>query len=199
MRNSYHYDVFVSYASEDAAIAVKLAEKLRTSGLDVWIDETRLKIGDSISQEIGKALQKSRFGVLVLSRYYLSKPWPVEELKMLFQLQLSSGQRIILPLWHGIEKEEVKDRFPFLLDIKALSTSTMTIDQIARQIHEVTAKAGIAEEPQIRIELGETQAVFKPHAGRNARGEQAYLVRTLRAARMKKSISRSVLSLGGGV
>lgn len=198
MGNSYHHDVFVSYASEDAAIAVKLAEKLRTSGLDVWIDETRLKIGDSITQEIGKALQRSRFGVLVLSRYYLSKPWPVEELKMLFQLQLSSGQRIILPLWHDIEKEEVKDRFPFLLDIKALSTSTMTIDQIARQIHEVT-KAGIAEEPQIRIELGETQAVFKPHAGRNARGEQSYLVRTLRPARMKESISRSVLSLGGGV
>jgi hypothetical protein len=44
-----HWDVFISHASEDKDSFVRpLAEALTESGLQVWFDETALKIGDSL-------------------------------------------------------------------------------------------------------------------------------------------------------
>ena len=131
------YDIFISYAHEDSKIAKELASKLSKLGLKVWIDILKLKIGDSIVAEIGKAITRSKYGILIMSKNYLKKQWTIEEFKSLFQKQLSSGERIILPIWHGIEKKDIKKDYPFLVDIKALSTYNKTLDEIVDEIYSV--------------------------------------------------------------
>ena len=75
------YDVFVSHASEDKkAVARPLAELLVRFGVRVWYDEDTLEIGDSLSESIDTGLASSRFGVVVLSRNFFSKPWARREL-----------------------------------------------------------------------------------------------------------------------
>jgi len=65
-----HRDVFISYASEDKAVAIELADALKAAGLSVWID-TELMPGDELRQKISDGLAKSRFGVVMAWRFDL--------------------------------------------------------------------------------------------------------------------------------
>ena len=75
------WDVFISHASEDKDSFVRpLAMELSRLGLRVWFDEFSLDIGDSISASIDKGLAESKFGLVVISPSFISKPWPRREL-----------------------------------------------------------------------------------------------------------------------
>jgi hypothetical protein len=57
------WDVFVSHASEDkAAVARPLAEHLRERGLTVWLDDSELRIGDSLRRKIDAGLAGAASG-----------------------------------------------------------------------------------------------------------------------------------------
>lgn len=187
------HDVFISYAHENQKIAMEMEDKLSKSGLDVWIDELKLKIGDSISEEIGKAIGESKYGVIILSKHYLTKQWPLEELKLLFNLQISTGQKIILPIWHGISNEEIKESFPFLIDVKALSTEKMDIDDIVQEICTVVKGIGDAEEKEsLQLPINNNIRIFLKHPFEKGTEKQSHLVRTLKPSNMKSSLRRSI-------
>ena len=42
--------IFLSYASEDAAAAERIAAALRAAGIEVWFDRTELRGGDAWEQ-----------------------------------------------------------------------------------------------------------------------------------------------------
>lgn len=187
------HDIFISYAHEDQKIAIDIADKLSKLGLNVWIDELKLKIGDSISEEIGKAIEKSKYGVIILSKHYLIKRWPLEELKLLFNLQLSTGQKIILPIWYGISNEEIKEFFPFLIDLKALSTEKIAIDDIVREIYTVVKGIRDTEEKEnLQIPINNNIQIFLKHPFEKGTEKRPYLVRTLKPSNMKSSLRRSI-------
>lgn len=116
------YDAFISYASEDKErVAHPIAEALVNRGFRIWYDEFELKIGKSISESIDIGLSKSRFGIVILSTHFFSKPWPKRELRGLIAQEVA-GKGIILPVWHGINKEEVRFNSPPLADLFSIST-----------------------------------------------------------------------------
>lgn len=136
-RSAAEYDVFISHATEDKDAVVRpLAYALRAAGLVVWFDEFELRIGDSLRRKIDAGIARSRFGVVVLSAPFFTKGWPSYELDGLVTMA-ASGKQVILPLWHGISKDEVVAQSPSLADKVALRTSDYTIDEIAAQIQDV--------------------------------------------------------------
>jgi len=131
------FDVFISHASEDKEAVVRpLAQALSSRGLAVWYDEFELRIGDSIRQKIDAGIARSRFGIVVLSAPFFSKSWPTYELDGLVTMAVS-GRQVLLPLWHGISKDEVIKQSPSLADKVALRTADSTIDDIADEIAAV--------------------------------------------------------------
>ena len=86
----------------------------------VWYDEFSLKLGDSLTTSIDMGLHQSRFGLLVLSKSFLGKNWPDYEYRSLLTRQID-GDKVILPLWYGVTKEDVKKYSLYLADIKAVS------------------------------------------------------------------------------
>ena len=121
--NNNKYDVFISHANEDKdAIVRPLATELERLSVRVWYDEFSLKLGDSLSESIDKGLTGSRFGLLVLSKSFLGKNWPDYEYRSLLTRQID-GENVILPLWYGVTKEEVKDYSLFLVGIKSFPVS----------------------------------------------------------------------------
>ena len=126
-----NWDVFISHASEDKENLVRpLASILAKAGVNVWYDEFALSIGDSLCRSIDKGLSKSKHGIVVLSKHFLSKNWPEYELRGLVAKEID-GVKTILPLWHGITKKELLDFSPSLADKFALSTDGKSIEQIA--------------------------------------------------------------------
>ena len=131
------YDVFISHASEDKDDVVRqLAISLREKGIKVWYDEFELKIGDSLRRKIDEGLSKSKFGIVVISRYFIQKGWTNYELDGLITKAIS-GQQILLPIWHNITKQEVIDYSPSLADKVARNTSQYTLDEIAQEIADL--------------------------------------------------------------
>jgi len=128
------YDVFISHASEDKDEVVRdLANALQKEDLKVWYDEFELRIGDSLRRKIDKGLAKSRFGIVVLSPYFLRKGWTNYELDGIITKTVT-GEQVLLPIWHNITKQEVIDYSPSLADKLARSTATHTIEEIAVEI-----------------------------------------------------------------
>lgn len=135
------FDVFILHASEDKDQIVRpLAFSLQQAGLRVWYDEFELRIGDSLRRKIDKGLAKSRFGVVVLSKSFLEKGWANYELDGMIT-RVVSGEQVILPIWHGITKQEVIDYSPSLADKLARSTATHTVEEIASEIATLIQEA----------------------------------------------------------
>ena len=131
-----NWDVFISHASEDKEELVRpLAEALQRYGVKVWYDEFELKMGDSLSDSINRGLQKSKYGIVVCSPAFFEKKWTDYELKSLLMRQLDN-KRIILPIWHKINKDFIAEKSLYFLDIKALS-SDMKWDELIDGILQV--------------------------------------------------------------
>lgn len=128
------YDVFISHAWEDKDSVVRpLAQALVAHGLKVWYDEFELKIGDSLRRKIDQGLAKSKFGIVVLSKDFIKKGWTNYELDGIIS-KANTGEQILLPIWHGITKQELLDYSPSLADKVARNTASSTVAEIAAEI-----------------------------------------------------------------
>lgn len=125
------FDVFISHASDDKEEFVKpLAELLVESGLSVWYDEYKLTWGKSNRQTIDNGLAKCRFGIVVLSESFFKKGWTNYELNGLVTRMVTEGRDLILPIWHRVGFDEVKEYSSSLADISALRTDNLNIEEI---------------------------------------------------------------------
>ncbi len=134
------YHVFVSHASEDKENFVRpFVAALITEGLSVWYDEFELRLGDSLRRSIDNGLKNSKYGIVVLSEHFFKKEWTQKELDGLFAKEVS-GEKVILPLWHKISKNEVLNYSPMIADLKALNTSDFTYEELAKEIAKVVLR-----------------------------------------------------------
>jgi hypothetical protein len=158
-------DLFISHAWEDKEQMVRpLVERLRRLGLTIWYDEFSLTVGDSISRSIDKGLAECRFGVIVLSESFMSKPWPDYELRGLTTREIGFG-KVILPIWHGVNREDIVRFSPTLADKLALNTATMSTVEIALRILSVARPQSyerLARELAYRELLKSQPVVWKP-------------------------------------
>jgi len=134
---SKEYDVFVSHASEDKDDFVRpFVSYLKENEVNVWYDEFELKIGDSLRRNIDNGLKNSRYGIVVLSEAFFRKEWTQRELDGLFAREVN-GEKVILPIWHKISKNEVIRYSPIIADMVAINTSFFTIEEIAQKIIDI--------------------------------------------------------------
>src|SRR5437899_8168805 len=61
--------IFLSYAREDAAAAQRLAEALRSSGVEVWFDQSELRGGDAWDQNIRRQIKDCALFLPVISAH----------------------------------------------------------------------------------------------------------------------------------
>ncbi|MBN2286361.1 MAG: leucine-rich repeat domain-containing protein [Tissierellales bacterium] len=117
------WDIFICHASEDKEeIARPLAEALRRNGLKVWYDDFTLSPGDSLNRSINKGLKNSTYGIVILSPNFFAKEWPQRELDGLSARETLSG-KVIVPIWHKINHEEVEHFSPILADKLAIPSN----------------------------------------------------------------------------
>ncbi len=151
------YDLFISHASEDKDSLVRpLAILLERLSVKVWYDEFSLKLGDNLSLSIDKGLQESRYGLLILSKSFLAKNWTDYEYRSLLSRQIE-GERVLLPLWYDIDKEDVKKYSLYLAGIKALPVSLGNLKTVIPSVLQVV-RPDIWREMRMRAVLRKSVA-----------------------------------------
>ena len=116
------WDFFISHVSEDKEeIARPLADRLNSRGLMAWYVDYSLKLGSNLRESIDYGLARSRFGIVIVSKHFLEKQWPREELNDLATREVN-GKKVILPVWHKIGFRDVFECSPVLADRVAIST-----------------------------------------------------------------------------
>lgn len=89
--------VFLSHASEDKnRFVLDFAEKLRSNGIDVWLDKWEMLPGDSLVDKIfEEGLKNAEAIIIVLSNHSVNKPWVKEELNAGMMKKIGKGTKII--------------------------------------------------------------------------------------------------------
>lgn len=133
----FTYDVFVCHASEDKReVAEPLTRLLMNKGLKVWYDEFTLKVGDSLRQKIDYGLAHSRYGIVILSQLFFKKNWPQRELDGLAAREDSEGHKVILPVWHRVDRDYVVKYSPTLAG-RLASRSSDGLDIVLKELLDV--------------------------------------------------------------
>ena len=98
MAGSFTYDVFLSHNRQDKPRVRALAERLKNSGLRVWLDDWVIKPGDDIYLAIERGLEAARVQVLCLSPAALGSDWVALERSTVLFRDPSNASRRFVPL-----------------------------------------------------------------------------------------------------
>jgi formylglycine-generating enzyme required for sulfatase activity len=90
--------IFISYSSKDKDAVLRLAEDLKRAGVEVWLDQYEIQVGDRITQKIQEGLKAARYLTLWLTREAVESGWVQNEWQSRFSAEIRSGQKVILPL-----------------------------------------------------------------------------------------------------
>ncbi|HEX5172418.1 MAG TPA: toll/interleukin-1 receptor domain-containing protein [Cyclobacteriaceae bacterium] len=112
--HGYAFDAFISHTVEDKIpIANELCHRLETTGARIWYCGRELNTGDSIKKAIREGLSRSRYGIVILSKSYLSKSWNLSEF-LNFIVGEHTEKKTILPLLYNIGVEDLPCENPEL-------------------------------------------------------------------------------------
>jgi hypothetical protein len=126
---------FISHDSRDKEPFVReLASKLASMMCPVWYDEYSLVAGQSLRASIEDGLKKCPKCVVVLSKNFFANPgWSKREFDMIYTREILEGKRVMIPIWHGVTKQEVFEYSPILLDTLGIP-SDIGADAVAGKI-----------------------------------------------------------------
>lgn len=126
------YDVFVSHANKDKISYVnELKASLDKLGVSVFYDKDTLEWGDNWKDKILEGVEKAEFAIIVISENFFGREWTEIELTEFLSRQNRNGQKIILPILHGISVAEIQEKYPAVAEIQALDSSKYSCDEIA--------------------------------------------------------------------
>ncbi|KAL4636551.1 hypothetical protein ACB092_03G018000 [Castanea dentata] len=105
----YTYDVFLSFRGEDTRnnFAGHLYTALDNKGIYTFKDDEKLPRGTIIKSELFKAIEESRFAVVILSKDYASSSWCLIELAKIIQCMKTTGLTV-LPVFHEVDPSDVR-------------------------------------------------------------------------------------------
>lgn len=158
-KKAQKWDIFMSHASPDKPYVRQLVAELRKADITVWFDEDSLAWGESLRPAINKGLINSSYAIVVLSKPFLAeRKWTEHELNGLFARE-KVGRFIILPIWHGIEHEDLVNYDPALADRLAKVSATDGIPDIVRSALQALGRASvdIPAAPEIKQNLAQAQ------------------------------------------
>lgn len=94
-------DIFISHSSRDKAAALHLAKTLNFCAVDVWLDDWELEVGQSLTTEISKAMDESRFIAILITENYNKTVWTNTEYKKALAREQKEQRSVMLPLIVG--------------------------------------------------------------------------------------------------
>jgi len=132
---------FISHDSRDKDLLVRdLAREMSLRLCSVWYDEYSLKVGDSLRENIERGLKEAKKCVVILSPNFISNGgWTKAEFDSIYTREIYEKQNVILPVWHNVNRSEVYEYSPRLVDRLALTSSIGVKELAAKLVDAINA------------------------------------------------------------
>ena len=114
-------------------MARPLHKALSHAGVNAWLDESEIRLGQSIRQKIDEGLANCRSATVILSRPFFSKSWTQYELDGIVGRKMQ-GEILLFPIQHGITVEEIRNHSPSLAGLSLWNSSNHSPEKIAAEI-----------------------------------------------------------------
>jgi hypothetical protein len=101
IRRTSKPDIFVSHSSKDKKAAAQLASDLNFCGIDVWLDQWELQIGQSLADELARAMNESRYIAILITANYNKSVWTKAEYKKALSREQKEERTVMLPILLG--------------------------------------------------------------------------------------------------
>ena len=98
LTNGSRKNVFISHSSRDKEFAKYLAAELADAGHSVWLDEWKIKVGESIPLKISQGIKDCDALIVVLSEHAVSSKWVENEWHAKYWDEVSEGRVMVLPV-----------------------------------------------------------------------------------------------------
>ena len=125
----WKYDVFLSFRGEDTRnnFTDHLYATLQCKGIFTFRDEEELERGESISPALLKAIEESRFAIIILSKNYVSSSWCMEELAKIVRCRKETGLTI-LPIFYYVSPSDVRKQAKTICDHNFWDTNSKEVE-----------------------------------------------------------------------
>nr|XP_023913530.1 disease resistance protein RPS6-like [Quercus suber] len=109
--STWKYDVFLSFCGVDTRknFTDHLYTALKQKGIVTFRDDDKLERGKYISTELLKAIEESKYAIIVLSRNYASSRWCLIELAKIVECMKDTGL-IVLPVFYHVDPSHVRNQ-----------------------------------------------------------------------------------------
>lgn len=143
--------VFISHASEDKERFVRdFATKLRSKGVEAWVDEWEIMPGDSLVDKIfEEGIGNAQAMIVVISDKSVNKPWVREELNAGVVKRINNKSKLIPVVIGDVAEMEIPESLkPVVWErIRDVRSYGAELDRIVRAIYERQEKPPIGEPP----------------------------------------------------
>ncbi len=129
-------DLFISHSSRDKTAATHLATILNFCAVDVWLDDWELEVGQSLTDEISKAMDESRFIAILITENYNKTVWTKTEYKKALAREQQEKRTVMLPLIVG--EAEIPDFLEDKIYIDLRKDYFAGIVSLVGMIHNIT-------------------------------------------------------------
>ena len=90
--------IFMSHSHSDRPFVQRLGAKLNALGIDVWVDDAEIKLGDSLIEKIREGIDSSDFFAAIISAQSVKSKWVKLELDVAMTQEIEGRRVKVLPL-----------------------------------------------------------------------------------------------------
>jgi hypothetical protein len=90
--------VYLSYSHKDATFVGRLAGDLRDAGVDVWLDERELRVGEMFVETLRNEIAQADYVAVALTPDAVVSEWVQQEIELALSLEAEVGHPRLLPL-----------------------------------------------------------------------------------------------------
>lgn len=103
------YDVFLSFRGGDTRknFTDHLYTALKQKGLYTFRDDEELERGKAIAPKLWKAIEESRYVIVVLSRNYANSSWCLDEIAKIVDC-MKVTEQTVLPVFYDVDPSNVR-------------------------------------------------------------------------------------------
>ncbi|XP_037495004.1 disease resistance protein RPV1 [Jatropha curcas] len=107
----WRYDVFLSFRGGDTRnnFTSHLYNDLIRKGVITFKDDRELPKGESVPQQLPKAIQDSGILVVIFSQNYANSTWCLDELVKIFECK-KAGRQTVLPIFYDVSPYDVQNQ-----------------------------------------------------------------------------------------